>query len=208
MPPAGLKRGGAHNRRDRPSWQLTERQCRRMIGRSLDAWDAGQPLNRFVTLSCGKAMIPAGEAVTATGAFVTLARQWMHGHGYAMPWVWTQESGEKLGQHAHILMHVPPMLNDLFGPMPRRWAKKLAGGHYPAGMIDTKRLEGACGPEVNSLLYEASLMGQLQYMLKCAPPELEEMLDMLRWRRKPWGQRSYIIGLRASAWQHPRGAPN
>lgn len=204
MPPANLKRGGARNFRDKTSWQLSERQCRRIIARSLDAWDAGQPLNRFVTLSCGKAMIPHSEAVWTTAAFVTLARDWMRGHGFPMPWVWTQECGDTLGQHGHILLHVPPILNDLFRPMPRRWAKRLARGYYPAGMIDAKRLAGACGLEVNPMLYEASLMGQLQYMLKCAPAELEAKLDMLRWRRKPWGQKSYVIGLRASAWQGRR----
>jgi hypothetical protein len=205
VPPAGLKQGGARNRRDRQSWQLSEAQCRRLIVRSFDAWEAGQPLNRFVTLSCGKAMIPASEAVSTTGAFVSLARDWMNGHGFTMPWVWTQECGQLLGQHGHILLHVPPILNDLFAPMPRRWAKKLADGHYPADMIDTKRLDGASGKEVNPYLYKGSLMFRLHYMLKCAPISLESKLEMTGWGTKPWGQSSLVLGKRAAIWQRAPG---
>lgn len=149
-------------------------------------------------------MIPASDAVSTTGAFVTLARDWMRGHGFTMPWVWTQECGEILGQHGHILLHVPPILNDLFSPMPRRWAKKLAGGVYPARMIDTKRLPGACGPVINPYLYEGSLLFQLHYMLKCAPAAQERVLDMRECGLKPWGQRTRVVGKRAGTWQRQR----
>lgn len=201
MPPAGLKRGGARNRRDRPSWQLKDHQCLRLIDRSLDAWQAGQPLSRFITLAWGKAGIDAPHAVAATGHFVSKAREWMRGHGHTMPWLWTQEHGERFGQHAHLLLHVPAELEDLFRPMPKRWAKAIAKQGYAKGTVDSQRLAAAYTAAAGPDHYKAQLMGKLHYALKCAPAELEEKLDMLRWRRKPWGQRSYVIGLRASAWQ-------
>lgn len=128
MPPVKLKRGGPHNRRDRPSWQITEQQCSNVIRRSYDAWDAGRPISRLITLAWGKAGIDADKATLATGQFIDKAREWMRGHGYPVtPWVWVQETGDTFGQHAHILLYVPPELADLFRKMPRRWAKAIAG---------------------------------------------------------------------------------
>lgn len=206
MPPAGLKRGGARNRRDRVSWQLDERQCRMVIDRSFDAWEGGQPLNRFITLAWGLGGIDASEAVKATGDFIGKAREWMRGHGHSMPWAWVQECGDTFGQHAHILLHVPPELDELFGPMPRRWAKSLLSGRYTRGTVQSKRLEGARAAETNPHRYRAALLGKLHYILKCAPAPLEYELEMREWGFKPWGQATRVIGKRAGVWQRRKGA--
>lgn len=205
MPPARLKRGGPHNLRDRVNWELTEHDCRKVIRRSFDAWDAGQPLNRFITLAWGLAGIDAERAVWATGQFINLARDWMRGHGYAMPWAWVQECGYTFGQHAHILLHVPPELDDLFRPMPRRWAKAIVGGRCVGGLVVTKRLTGAKSASVNPGAYEAQLLGRLAYMLKNAPEEWAEPLGLKFYISKPWGQSSRVIGRRASCWQTRNG---
>jgi len=178
MPPARLKRGGARNRRDRISWQLDESQCRKVIARSFDAWDAGQPLTRFITLAWGLAGIDAERAVWATGQFIDRAREWMRGHGHPMPWVWVQETGDTFGQHAHILLHVPAELADLFRPMPRRWAKSILGGKYVFGAVQSKRVAGASAIHANPMQYEAGLLGRLHYILKCAPAALEYDLGL------------------------------
>lgn len=201
MPPARLKRGGPHNLRDRVTWELTEHDCQKVIRRSFDAWDAGQPLNRFITLAWGLAGIDAERAVWATGQFINLARDWMRGHGYAMPWAWVQECGDTFGQHAHILLHVPPELDDLFRTMPRRWAKAILSGVYVKGTVQSQRLTGARVIQANPARYEATLLGKLHYMLKCAPAPLEHALGMRGWGHKPWGQRTRVIGKRAGVWQ-------
>lgn len=204
MPPAGLKRGGARNRRDRVSWQLNEAQCRRVIDRSFDAWEAGQPLNRFVTLAWGWAGTDASEATSATGDFVAKAREWMRGHGYPMPWVWVQECGDTFGQHAHILLHVPPELDPIFRPMPRQWTKAILPNGYVAQTVKCDKLEGARTAETNPYRYKAALLGKLHYMMKCAPVELEYKLEMRGWGDKPWGQATRVIGKRAGAWQRSK----
>lgn len=201
MPQTRLKRGGARNRRDRVSWALDERQCRYLIDRSFDAWEAGQPLTRFITLAWGMAGIDAERAVWATGQFIGKARDWMRHHGHTMPWVWVQETGDTFGQHAHILLHVPPELADLFRPMPRRWAKAINSGVYVKGTVQSQRLAGASAIEANPMRYQAAMLGKLHYMLKCAPAPLEYALEMRGWGHKPWGQRTRVIGKRAAAWQ-------
>jgi hypothetical protein len=205
MPPARLKRGGPHNSGDRVSWGLTEYHCRRVIGRSYDAWDAGQPLTRFITLAWGLAGIDAARAVWATGQFIDKAREWMRGHGYVMPWVWVQETGDTFGQHAHILLHVPQELDDLFRTMPRRWAKAVLRGKYIAKTVDTDTLAGSKSLEASPARYQAALMGKLHYMLKCAPEALEWELGLQNWSNAVWGQKCRVIGRRASAWQRKRG---
>ena len=201
MPPAGLKRGGARNSAARESLQLSERQCRVLIGRSFDAWDAGQPLNRFVTLAWGKAEIDGCEATKATGSFINRARDWMRWHGHTMPWVWVQERGDVLGQHAHILLHVPPELGDLFRTMPRRWVKSISGGHYIARTLDCQKLSAARAATFNPEPYRAQLLGKLHYMLKCAPAQLEVSLGMEGRGHKAWGHSSRVVGKRAGCWQ-------
>lgn len=206
MPPVRLKRGGARNRADKISWQLDEHDCRKVLDRSFDAWEAGFPLNRFITLAWGLAGIDATQAVWFTGQFINRAREWMRSHGYpTLPWVWVQECGDTFGQHAHILLHVPPELDLLFRTMPRRWAKGLIGGRYITGTVDTKRLPPA-GPSGGALSqYEAALLGRLHYMMKCAPKPIEEALGMIGWGHKDWGQSSRVIGKRAGVWQRRKG---
>lgn len=201
MPPARLKRGGARNRRDRVTWALDERQCRKLIDRSYDAWDAGQPLSRFITLAWGLAGIDADKAVWATGQFIDRAREWMRHHGHPMPWVWVQETGDVFGQHAHILLHVPPELDELFRPMPRRWVKAILGGGYVPQAVQSKRIAGASTCEANPRRYEAAMLGRLHYMLKCAPASLEYALGMRECGHKTWGQLTRVIGKRAGVWQ-------
>ena len=206
MPPVKLKRGGPHNRRDRPSWQLSEQQCLHVIRRSYDAWHAGLPLSRFITLAWGVAGIEPERAVWATGQFIDKAREWMRDHGYpVMPWVWVQETGETFGQHAHILLYVPPELDELFRPMPKRWTRAIAQRGCVGGLVLTKRLPGAKSASINPDPYEAQLLGRLAYMLKNAPAEWAEPLGLAFYISKPWGQSSRVIGRRASCWQTRRG---
>lgn len=205
MPPVSLKRGGARNFRERSTWQLNQKQGRMVRDRAFDAWHADMPLSRFITLAWGMAGIEPGEAVRATGVFVSMARGWMRHHGYTMPWVWVQECGHVFGQHAHILLHVPAELEDLFRPMPRRWAKAILAGHYVARTVKTERLASAYSARQNPWPYEAALMGKLNYMLKCSPAHNELALGLLGYEHKPWGQKSLVVGKRAGVWQRRWG---
>ncbi len=170
-----------------------------VIDRSFDAWEAGTPMSRFITLAWGLAEIEAGDAVKATGEFIKMARDWMRRHGHPMPWVWVQERGKRFGQHAHILLHVPKELDLLFRPMPLRWAKAIVRQGYVKDTVDTQKLGEAYS--ANPELYRARLMGKLHYMLKCTPAKLDEPLGMIGWGHKPWGQSSRVIGKRAGVWQ-------
>jgi hypothetical protein len=186
--------------------QLTEKQCRTVLAASRAAWSAGAPFNRFVTLAWELGGIDARRCVCATGNFVKLAREWMNARGYFMPWAWVQETGTRYGAHCHLLLHVPPELEPLFRPMPRRWARKVLGGEYISGVLQCQRLLSAGTAGASPAAYEAELTGKVHYMLKCAPAALEDVLGMLGKGHRKWGQSCSVYGKRAGVWQGWRKA--
>jgi len=196
-----LPRGGAHNRKNRTSLHLTESQCGMLIRASMAAWEAGRPLNRFITGAWEVGGIDKRDSVKATGDFITLAREWLRERGQPMPWVWVQEYGRNNGAHCHILLHIPPDLDPLFRSKPRQWARKLLGGVYVPSVIDTRPLRFARSCALMPDAYEAELLGRLHYMLKCAPTALEGPLDMIGNSPARWGQSGLVYGKRAAAWQ-------
>lgn len=201
-----MKRGGARNRGDRTSERLTEKHCRDLINAAEAAWQAGQPLNRFMTIHWQKGGIDARGCVIATGAFVKLASDWAARHGYRLGWLWVQEWGHGYGAHVHLLMHVPRVLNPLFRPMPLRWVKSILPGAYVKGVHKSETIRGAGSAQANPNAYWRELDGKLHYVMKAAPPELEAKLDMQGRGRKKWGRYCMVYGKRAAQAQWLRNA--
>lgn len=199
-----LRRGGARNKADRQTAQLTERQCRNLIAAAGTAWAAGTPLNRFATLAFGKCGIEARDCVAATGDWIKLARDWFASQGHPLVWAWVQEWGPINLAHCHILLHVPAELAPLFRAKPQRWARKVIadrGGGYVAGATDCQKIHCSGHPDRYPDAYRAALAFKVHYMLKCAPAELEERLGMIARGPKPWGQSCPVYGKRTAIWQ-------
>ena len=200
-----LRRGGANNRADRKSWQLTERQAAKLIDGCRRAHADGMGMNRFITVSWEPAGLAARESVAATGDWIRLAREWLRQRGYPAAWVWTQENGPRLGAHCHILLHVPPDLAPLFRGKPSQWARQVIqsrGGAYKAGTVLSRKIATGRACNGQSAAYQALVMGRLHYLLKCTPAAFEGPLGMVPWRYKPWGQQCLVYGKRAGVWQH------
>ena len=197
-----LRRGGARNKRDRETWQLSEHDCRKILAGADAAWEIGAPFNRFATLAWQLGGFAPQDCVRLTGQFINLSRDWLAARGHSMPWVWTQERGDKYGAHAHALFHVPPELDLLFRPMPQRWAKHLLGGTYVKGVVQCQSLASRRAAYSNPEFYWAELRGKLRYMLKSAPAELEGVFGMIGWGNAPWGQSCKTYGKRAGVWQY------
>jgi hypothetical protein len=193
--------GGPRNSKDRASEHLTASQCQMLIDASMTAWTMGRPFNRFITGAWQVGGVEACDSVTATGAFISLAREWLRERGHPMPWVWVQEFGRIKGAHCHILLHVPPDICPLFRGKPRQWARKVIGGHYVSGVIDSRRFQFSYSTQLFPDAYRAELLGRLHYMLKCAPAALESDLGMIGASTAPWGQAGLVQGKRAAAWQ-------
>ncbi|PLK27702.1 hypothetical protein C0V78_13010 [Novosphingobium sp. TH158] len=199
-----LKRGGARNRGDRLSTQLDRRQCERLLNVVATGLASGQHFTRFATIAWQKARVSASDSVKATGAWITLLREWLRKRDANLPWAWVQECGPVLGAHCHALIRIPPDLAPLLKNGLAVMARKVArdfGGMPCAGLFDSEKLPFADNPEHSPAAYEAALWGKVHYMLKCAPAGLESELDMLGRGHKPWGQSCPVKGKRLAVWQ-------
>lgn len=198
-----LLRGGSRNRADRPSDQLSERQCRDLIDAAEKAEALGQPFNRFMTLLWERGGIDSRDNANVTGRFIKLASDWARQRGYKLNWAWVQEWGRHNRAHVHILLYVPPLFDPIFRPMPLRWTKRLLPDAYVTGVLECQKL----GFRTNTPAREAEVMGKVHYMLKCAPAALEIKLDMVARGYCQWGQGCVTFGKRAGIWQGWRKAP-
>jgi len=88
---------------------------------SRHALTIGLPLNRFVTINWEAAGV--GDGVRATGRFLKHAQDWLRRLGHRLAYVWVQERGSRIGQHVHILLHVPPACVRRFGQLQRGWLR-------------------------------------------------------------------------------------
>lgn len=192
-----LPRGGARNRSDRISYHLTERQARMVLCAAERSLERGTPFNRFITVAWERGGLSAKSAVKATGEFITSVREWLRGHREHLDWAWVQESTPG-NAHCHILLHIPPAFDRLFGSMPRRWVKKLLGGRYVKRAVNTRRLELCMSPWAHAEAQRAELMAKVHYMLKTTPAQLEDVLGMTGRGYKPWGRSCAVYGKRCA----------
>jgi hypothetical protein len=187
-------RGGARNRADRVSEAVSLRQALGVLRAASAAQQAGQPLNRHVTIHWGLAGLSDDTAAWATGRFLTLVRDWLRKRGLRTCWAWVRENGGGKGSHVHILLHVPSDV-PWSGQRLRRWLERVTGQKMCARTIMTTRIGGRTdtaekAPEV----YLANLQTVVGYVLKGAALDAAERLGLDT--RKPGGR---IIGKRV-AW--------
>lgn len=193
-----LKHGGARETGGRLTTELTDKQCKALIDATQKAIDKGGPFNRFITILWERGGIVENEQVKATGRFIKSANDWLSCHNERLAWAWVREYGDTNRGHVHILLHVPPYLDPLFGRMPKRWVKAILDGVLPATILQTQKIRGAKNLELMSDLYRVSIMAKVHYMLKAAPARLEYELGMAGLGSKPWGVSCPVRGKRAS----------
>lgn len=177
--------GGARNRANRVSHELTAAQVAATIDAAATAWARGMPFNRHITIHWERAGVPDSRAAVATGAFLKLVRQFLRSRGERFAYVWVRENdagdGSK-GSHVHILAYVRPDAAAAFTAMQRRWLRRVTGRAYRAGVIRTARIGGrlrtaTAAPEV----YRANLAAIVAYVLKGALPDATRARDLVRY---------------------------
>jgi hypothetical protein len=153
-------------------------------------------LNRHVTIHWEAAGVPDSRAAAATGAFLTLARDWLRKRGAPFAWIFVRENGDGKGSHVHILLHLPA--GTRLGNMQRRWLRAITGKSYRARTIKTERIGGTAGAARSAPdVYEANLARAVGYVLKGASREAVRALGLAR--VEPGGR---IIGKRCATSQN------
>ncbi|QJB69876.1 hypothetical protein [Parasphingorhabdus halotolerans] len=196
-----LQHGGSRRQRDVASNQLTEKQCRDLIGAAMVAWESGCPFNRFITLLWERSGVDARRNGETTARFVKLASDWARRHGDRLVWAWVQEHGWKNGADVHLILHVPPELDPIFKAMPAKWTKLCLPGAYVRKTLQCQKIRFGDIAVNNPEAYETAIMGKVHYMLKCAPAALERELGLVGRGHKPWGQSCTTFRKQAGIWQ-------
>jgi len=164
------------------------------------AWRSGIPFNSHVTVHWAKLGLADDEAAPATGALLTLLRDWLRKQGLPFAYAYARENGATKGSHVHILAHLPPGAG-WNSQRSRRWLKRIADGPYFTGAIRTKRIRGTCkGRVILPELYAANLADVVSYLTKGALPQLAAVLTIRR--VEPGG---HVVGKRAG-WSQNVGA--
>ena len=102
----GVRRGGAHNRAERESYELSAQHSANLVAAARHATEIGMPLTRLITIHWQAAGIPLERMAAATGRFVDLLTKALARRGRKIAWLWVHENGHGKGGHCHLLVHV------------------------------------------------------------------------------------------------------
>lgn len=136
--------------------------------------------NRHLTINLEAAGIT--DPVKAVGKLMKLMRDGARRHHQSLSYIWVRERGDKVGEHVHILVHVPPALSGWWQRRKAGWLKRI-GAHRGRGISKTTIIRGAqikasaavtC-PE----LFEANLRNVTAYVLKHCSAEVQRLLGIV-----------------------------
>jgi hypothetical protein len=82
-----------------------------------------RPLNRHTTIHFEAAGID--RPLIAIGQYLKLASDWLRTQRGEFAYIWVRESGERKGEHVHILMHVPARLVQQFAHREIGWRRRI-----------------------------------------------------------------------------------
>lgn len=191
-------RGGARNRADRVSHDLTAAQIANLKAAERHTEKIGLPFTRMISIHWEGAGVPLEGMAKATYRFTDLLTKALARHGSRTAWLWTHESGDGKGGHCHLLAHVPADLVPVVMALQRGWLRRITGQPYRARVIHSKPIGGRLGLEAgNPDLHAVNLEAALSYVLKGASPEAASRFALER--LEPGGR---IIGKRCGTSQN------
>lgn len=136
--------------------------------------------NRFMTINLEAAGI--AKPVAAIGRLMKLMRDAARSRGHTLSYIWVREVGEIVGEHVHILVHVPPELKVWFARRKPGWLKRIGAGRG-RGISKTRVIHGAtasAGVTVSSPeLFHVNLQNVTAYALKHCSTDVQRHLGII-----------------------------
>jgi hypothetical protein len=167
------------------------------------AREQGLALNRFITIDLERAGV--AQPVEAIGRFLKLIQDALRRRGKATAYVWVQEGGTVVGQHVHLVLHVPAELRHWFARRQAGWLKRC-GAERLNGCVDTRAVGhsygAAFGDDAARTSYDTNLAVLLDYVLKDADAKARAALGIQR-----LGQFGAVSGKRIGVSQNIRTRP-
>ena len=188
-----MPRFAATVRRGRRSTALRLREVENILAAADNTAREQRGLNRFTTIHFEAAKVR--DPVRAIGRLMKLAGDWLRTKGAMLAYVWVRESGERKGEHVHILWYVRPDLIKEFAKLERGWRKRLgakrARGAFKSKPVGVNYRHGAHQIQYGQD-YRTALAGVLDYIVKGAEPKALQALELTQ--SDPggelWGKRS------------------
>lgn len=167
--------GGARNRADRTSEQLTTGQVELLTGGARHSCTIGLPLNRHITVQFQLMGIVERDTLPEVRLILKKSGDWIAANGGQFAAIWSREVGPKKGTHLHLAAHIPDGLAVRYFQMLRRWLRRrLKVDRWGCGTVLTRCIKGAPkGPEMAcSALYRVNLWKVASYLAKGSSPAL------------------------------------
>jgi hypothetical protein len=175
------RRGGARNRADRVSHNLTAAQVAGLLAAARHAGNIGLPLNRMTTIHWERAGVPLAGMVRATGRYTDLVTRFLARRRQRTAWLCVHENGPRKGGHCHLLVHVPAGLVKALTGQQRAILKRITGKTYRARVIKSDPVGGKLGIEANAPdLHAVNLARALGYLAKGADSNAAALLGLHR----------------------------
>lgn len=183
------------NRRGRRSTELRLSEVRNIMAAAVFTAQKHRPLNRHTTIHFDKCGI--ADPVSALRRYTKLARDWLKTQGAPFVYIWVRESGDGKGEHAHLLMHVPPQLISAFAKREPGWRKRI-GAKRVRGAFHSTAIGRSYRHAQVEIQYGEHYCDHLReivgYLVKGAEPRAVEALGLARVEPggELWGKRSGI----------------
>ena len=134
----------------------------------------GIPPNRHLTIDLEAA--GAADSIAAIGKFLKLLRDAARRHRAEVGYIWVRETGETIGDHVHILLHVPD-IPKWYARRKPRWLK-LSGLSPIRGGSCTRLIRGCGQDELGDIrspaLYAENLKRLERYLMKHCSREVQQ----------------------------------
>lgn len=192
--------GGARNRADIATDCLSDERVAALIDAAAYALAMGWLFQRHWIVHYGKAGVAPDKGRRFVGRLLELVRKQARREGGDLVALWVRERASDIGEHAHILLFVPPGMS--LRNRTRRWIA-AAGGKCVRGVSKVKVIGGRL-PRTNSRApashYRENAANVVGYLLKSAEAATGERLAL-----KYSGRGGRIIGKRCG-WTENIGA--
>jgi hypothetical protein len=131
------------------------------------AMHVGRPINRHLTVCWQLAGVSDG--LEATSRLMKLICDGARRRGHRVSYLWVRETGQTVGDHVHILFHLPEPLVGWYRKRKSGWLRRC-GATFTEGTSKTTRVRGSTpvvtGVVTRSELYEDNLKKLGNYVLK------------------------------------------
>ena len=121
--------------------------------------------NRFLTINLEQGGRRGNAANLARQLLFKTQREWVNSRGGQFAAIWVREIGPTVGEHVHILLHVPANLQPEFAAKMRHW-RRIIGPARGVGLVKTKTIRRTHHDGSEQSDSDRNLHAVLNYMLK------------------------------------------